>query len=572
MLRDRAIDPMNPGASPAAPDLEWYRHYGFDRDPFAEGGVHGLFYPGGARQETVEQLQHLARYSDCVLLVTGVAGAGKSAARRHFVAQAGADVRCCVIESALLDGAEQWLRRVLAGFALRPTGNPEIAADLQQLAEYCAARNAAGTRCWLVIDDGHDLHPDVVAILGRLIEATGRNLRLCFFAEPRWRDALQSALPPAIALHTLELQPFDAGETWAYLHYRLNTAGLEGEPPFNAQEFERIQRESGGLPGRINTIAREVLGEAANVVEQPLKALPLWHFAVIAATLLALLLLYLWGAIDQDQPRPERPVPGVADEATTDATASVEEPVPTIQVVPAGPAAEERNEESGVAAPAQAARQQGSSTMGLAEGDRAQDAARHETDEPDLPAAGVVEPSPAAPPAQPQPVDTAAQATVATTSVPGGVAAAGTQPPARPTQAVPDVAAPAQEAKATESATGAADPNEFVYRAEGRAGGAATGDETYLLGLDPGHFVLQIMGSDDGPRVRAFASRSGVPLRMYRKLHNGREWYALVHGEYASRAEAEAAARDLPERLRETRPWVRRLDTVQNEIRAARAM
>ena len=45
-------------------DDDWYGQYGFDRDPFAEGGVQGLFYPGGARQETVEQLQHLARFSD----------------------------------------------------------------------------------------------------------------------------------------------------------------------------------------------------------------------------------------------------------------------------------------------------------------------------------------------------------------------------------------------------------------------------------------------------------------------------------------------------------------------------
>ena len=40
---------------------DWYEFYGLDRDPFAEGGMYGLFYPGGARQEMVEQLLHLAR-------------------------------------------------------------------------------------------------------------------------------------------------------------------------------------------------------------------------------------------------------------------------------------------------------------------------------------------------------------------------------------------------------------------------------------------------------------------------------------------------------------------------------
>jgi type II secretory pathway predicted ATPase ExeA len=87
---------------------DWYRHYNLDRDPFAEGGVQGLFYPGGARQETVEQLQHLSRFSDCVLLVTGIAGMGKTATRRHFVAQSAdfftaLDFRCSI--DGVLDAA-----------------------------------------------------------------------------------------------------------------------------------------------------------------------------------------------------------------------------------------------------------------------------------------------------------------------------------------------------------------------------------------------------------------------------------------------------------------------------------
>ncbi len=101
------------------PQEDWYLHYGLDRDPFAEAGVQGLFYPGGARQESVEQLQHLARFGDCVLLVTGVAGAGKSATLAHFVAQCAPDTRCAVVEVALLDGPEQILRRILCRFRRR---------------------------------------------------------------------------------------------------------------------------------------------------------------------------------------------------------------------------------------------------------------------------------------------------------------------------------------------------------------------------------------------------------------------------------------------------------------------
>jgi DamX protein len=562
-------------------DPEWYSHYGFDRDPFAEGGVHGLFYPGGARQETVEQLQHLARYSDCVLLVTGGAGAGKTATRQHFVAQAGADIRCCVVEAALLDGPEQWLRRVLAGFALRPAGRPELDSDILQLAEFCAARTAAGTRCWLVIDDAQDLHEDVMAILAQVLGATGRNLRVAFFAEPRWRDVLQVALPPGLALHTLELQPFDAGETYAYIHYRLNTAGLDGEPPFSAEELQRITRESGGVPARINAAARTVLVDAARAAEQPLRALPLWHFAVIAATLGALLLLYLWGAIEPGDAPTERPTPAPAVAARADTRSAEDGSVPTLQIAPVPEAAD-----GAVDKPPQAPEDE---TQKVTPGIELAGASA---------VAAVMDPASALPPADADDLEMpAALGSTATASrasdekqrneeTPTAPPANHTLAKATPADAGAATTAPlraepvpAATPKGGSSAAQAASPPaqagtsaEFVYRPEGRAGGAVTEDERYLLGLDPGHFVLQIMGSDDGARVRAFAARSAVPLRLYRKLNNGREWYSLVHGEYASRDAAEKALSALPERLRDSRPWVRRLDTVQKEIRAARAI
>jgi DamX protein len=510
---------------------EWYRHYGFDRDPFGEGGVHGLFYPGGARQELVEQLQHLARFSDCVLLVTGSPGAGKTATRRHFVAQCAADTRCCVVEASLLEGPEQWLRRVLEGFGQNGSNPPELEADLGLLANYCSARQAAGARCWLVVDDAQHLHQDVLDVLPQLLQSAGGSLRLVFFAEPAWREHLQAVMPHGLPLHTIELQPFDQGETFAYLHYRLSTAGLEGEPPFNAAEFERIHRQAGGLPGRINTLAREVLVDALEVVQQPLSTLPLWHFGVIAATLLALLLLYLWGAIDEDKPvprpaqtpelaRPDSEAPGtlqIAPESQTAAPADSTEPPPA----QSAPAPQPSEPVAGSPVPVEA------DDMALPEGDI-------EDTVVEAPA-GEVLPDAATASASPQPA-TAAESVAA-------------QPPV-----------PEQPSTAS-----------YVYRAEGRVGGTPTADEEQLLGMPPTHFVLQIMGSDDAARVRSFAARSRASLRLYRKLHNGREWYALVYGDYPDRASAERAVAALPRELSGMRPWVRRLDAIQGEIRAARS-
>jgi DamX protein len=103
------------------------------------------------------------------------------------------------------------------------------------------------------------------------------------------------------------------------------------------------------------------------------------------------------------------------------------------------------------------------------------------------------------------------------------------------------------------------------------AAGSLAADEDYLLSLNGSVYVLQIMGSDDAAQVRRFAARQSLALRQYSKLNAGKRWYALVHGEFAERAAAESAARDIAARLPGTQPWVRRVDGVQREIRQGRS-
>ncbi len=591
---------------------DWYRHYNLDRDPFAEGGVQGLFYPGGARQETVEQLQHLSRFSDCVLLVTGIAGMGKTATRRHFVAQSASDIRCCVLEAALLEGPEPWLRRLLAGFGLRPQARAGIESDLQQLVQFCADRLAAGSQSWLVIDDAQHMHEDVLQFLPRVLQAAGRNLRVVLFAEPDWREQLQSVMPSGVPLHTIELQPLERGETYAYIHYRLNTAGLEGEAPFNAAELEQIHRNSGGIPAEINAEARETLLSGIKVVQQPLTSLPLWHFGVIAATLLALLLLYAWNGMNQDKASPPVPIPGLA--SVTDLE-SAEAPAAATELAPASTEGEQPD--ASPAMPAEPAPEQQATAV--------DSAVAREAGKPVAPVVTAVAETPVAPEARPAPQKLQAPkpAPVPASKVAAPVVAAAPKPPtaapapkapasglseaealeaelraAMPppdtSAAAPSVAerpsapepAPAARAVAGTSSAAKSAPKaapkpapkpvtgsgDYVYRGGARAGGALTADEQYLIGQDAGNFVLQIMGSDDQARVRSFIARAGVPLRVYRKLNNGKEWYSVVYGNFPSRAAADKAQKNLPKGLGSARPWVRRLDAVQKEIRAARAL
>lgn len=496
-------------------DADWYLHYGLDRDPFAEGGVQGLFYPGGGRQEIVEQLQHLARFGDSVLLVAGAAGAGKSATLAHFVAQCGADTRCAVVETALLDGPEQLLRRVLAGFGLPMVADPDLAHGLQRLASFCEQCRGEGVLCWLVFDDAQHLHADALALLAPLLAQTSGRLRLILFAEESWSTTLRAALPATVMVHLIELAPLERDESHAYLHYRLKTAGLESEPPFNAAELEDIHRLSGGMPGRIDALARQLLIDELEVEQRPLASLPLWHLGVVVVTLLLLGGLYVWNLFGKDDAMAEQSRSGGVREITTDAAATVRGDAPPI------------------------------ADVGVKQEAAAQVAAPQ--------------------PAEPAGADVAASRTSAPAPVPAPEPEPepGPEPESAPTApvGVPPQAGAGAPRTAVAPAVVAAPP----------AAASADTDEEYLLSLDGSHYLLQLMAADDLQKLQRFAARQSLPLRRYSKLSQGRRWYALVHGDYPDQVSAQRAAREITAELGGQAPWVRRVDAVQREIRAGRS-
>jgi len=519
-------------------DEDWYLHYGLDRDPFEGTGVEGLFYPGGARQETVEQLQHLARFGDSVLLVSGAAGAGKSATLAQFVARCEPDTRCALVEVALLDGPEQILRRILWEFGIRGEADAGLVRDLQQLESFCQRCAAEGVLTWLVFDDAQHLHEDALTLLAPLLERSAGRLRLVFFAEPPWQAVLRHSLPSAAKLHVIDLSSFDRDGTCAYIHYRMKTAGLDADPPFTSAELDEIHVRSAGMPGRIDALARQVLIEALQDEEQPLSRLPVWHLGVVVLTLAALAFLYVWNEFDGDGrgqgQLPSAPTQGAGRASEAEPVIVTEEPAQASSPANAGGAPGGGDEASVDAEVAE-------EVNGVETGPVAQERPLPiEAPTPPRP------PAPSAPPAAPQ---------------------------AGPAPAPPSAEQAPVRADPSRSAAEAGERAERSVQTRPRTATPIAGDsadEQYLLGLSPSLYVLQLISSSDQARVRALAVRLGPAARQYRKLHRGGTWFSLAYGEYAAAADAERAARDLAERLQGAQPWVRRAGDVQAEIRAAR--
>jgi len=160
-------------------------------------------------------------------------------------------------------------------------------------------------------------------------------------------------------------------------------------------------------------------------------------------------------------------------------------------------------------------------------------------------------PAPPAAPAESSAIEARAGAT-ALPRIASNVAAAnaGEAPAAPVPAAAPAPAAPAPGAAATEPAS------------------AGPRGPDWIRGLDPSFYTLQVSSHRSRERAHSFADRHalGGQGAIYSATKQGKVWYSVVYGLYASYDEARAAAADLPGRLRDVKPWVRNVGQIQKSM------
>ncbi|MDQ2696197.1 MAG: SPOR domain-containing protein [Pseudomonadota bacterium] len=93
-------------------------------------------------------------------------------------------------------------------------------------------------------------------------------------------------------------------------------------------------------------------------------------------------------------------------------------------------------------------------------------------------------------------------------------------------------------------------------------------ESAWVLTRDPGRYTLQILSGTDHGGIGRMARHQALPTprAFYSTRQQGRRWYALIAGEYASEAEARAAAAALTSSQPRFRPWVRRFGDIQSLV------
>ena len=590
---------------------------GLTHDPFTRSD--DLFFGGADRSALLEQLRHLSKWARRLLVVTGPYAVGKTTMFRRLSANLEPFVKAARINSTLVSAPRDVLEGINQGFGVANPASERLDALKALVIDHVREQTDNDRPCVVLVDDAHLLDPAAVDVLLEVVATA--DLHIVFFGEPSFVRALEAAENRSdgeLEWLEIELKPLGPREQRDYLQWRLKEAEYRGHLPFTDSQLERIARNSGGLPGKINDIAHELLVELELGTRGRSRGFPRAHLASAVALGLVIVIAYLlWG--DRETPDttagtdvaalsdPAEPpmlerVESGANEAggagsavgsvaapTGAADTSVDE-LTIVGAIEPDSGADTQGTPAGLDAPGRAERRPVVDEPGAVRAEATPDPAdpaRIVAANPTAPVpaedvpARVVETAavPTAPDETPpdttaaSTTDTAATDTAATDiaatraveeaadvapePLPGAVRARDTvtEPAAVPPSGLPaPTAAPARDAFAVEPVQ------------------AGPRDAEFLLAQPPDGYTVQLLATASAPSLNAFLERQRRldQFAVYRHTRGGSVLSVVVYGVFESRTEANRAAADLPTEVGRLDPWVRQLAGVQAAIRGTR--
>lgn len=249
-----------------------------------------FYYEPPSRLQLVDKLEHLARYSDFLVVVTGGEGSGKTSVIKKFLNNTqGEGVKHIALS---LTGETSDLQ--LAELCAKALSDEEADADpLTQLHEQSRSFQEVGQQLHLVIDNAEWLNDEAIELLsGLLMTGIGRP-KIVLSGDKGIINRLHSLSISELLegrLHIEELQPFELDECKEFLKL-----AFASQPPLKKKVVKELFESSGGYPGKLTAAASE-LYRSGKVAMPNKTALPLppAHILGISAVLLAVLGISVW--------------------------------------------------------------------------------------------------------------------------------------------------------------------------------------------------------------------------------------------------------------------------------------
>jgi putative secretion ATPase (PEP-CTERM system associated) len=239
--------------------------YGLTGKPFQLTPDPEFYFRSVTHRKALSYLGYGLAQGEGFIVITGEIGSGKSTLVAHMMQTLDArQVTVAQIVTSKLDG-EEIVHVVARSFGLDIDGHDKASA-LSAIEGFLHEEARAGRRCLLVIDEAQNLSVSALEELRMLSNFQLGNhplLQVLLLGQPEFRSTLQSdpgleqLRQRVIAAHHLE--PMLRSEMEAYLTYRLERVGWNGNPAFDQRVFTEIFEASDGIPRKINQIANRLL-------------------------------------------------------------------------------------------------------------------------------------------------------------------------------------------------------------------------------------------------------------------------------------------------------------------------
>ncbi|RDL45388.1 sporulation protein [Marinomonas piezotolerans] len=496
------------------------------RNPFGSNDTQ-VFFASEERNQQLGMLEHLSRYSNLISVILGDSGSGKTRFLQEFIRLQSDSAVIAHVNATMLMTAGQLLQAIYKAYAdvLDSTGGDSSFGPLLKFAHETEAK---GQKAIVLVDNAHELNTDAVTMLMDMMSLATESQEVphvALFTETspaRNLDTYQRTRYDQLS-HELRLAPFTLEQTQAYLLHRVRAIGGGINLPFTDRQVKKIYQQSQGMPGRINSVAMSMMtgqpdsgaaGQKSGFFKGGLSfGFPVVHMALMSIIMLGILIAVLFSG-------PEDEVPN-------------------------------RPSNAAIAPISKAPRQASSETIARIEAMQRQIGQESPVSLPPIPTGALPE------------NNTTEQSSASAPIVESAPIRTTTPELSSPqNNTVPQAESPRLQTEPVEP-----EPEPIIE--------VATKDRfdktNEWLERNPNRYTLQLLGTYNKSTVQEFIRDQGSleAFSYFQTIHNDRDWYVVVYGEYRNRSEAIAAVESLPSDLRGLNPWARSVRGIQQDIRKA---